>query len=208
MTDVNVARVFFCMLTGKCSGSPLMLKEITATSILLTLWWSMAGFEIQAAQKEVVLDAESILERLKQLEGTWGGDGGTLGGDSNSVVHEFRVVAGGTVVMEIMDPEGEREINMYHVDGTDVVMTHYCGGGSQPRLKLDRSRASSETMSFVFFDATNLENPAEDRHIHAHRLVFVGANRMESWWTVYKEGGEVAKSRFTLERTPDSQDTK
>lgn len=60
------------MLTGRCSGRPLVLKEITATSILLTLWWSMAGFEIQASKREAVFNAESILERLKQLEGTWG----------------------------------------------------------------------------------------------------------------------------------------
>ena len=110
--------------------------------------------------------------------------------------------------MEIMDPEGEREINMYHIHGTDVVMTHYCGGGNQPRLKLDHASASSESMPFVFLDATNLENPAEDRHIHAGKIVFVGANRLESWWTVYKEGREVAKSRFTLERASTPQKPK
>lgn len=177
---------------------------IVTTTILLALWWP--GFEIQAAQTEAVLGAEAILERLKQLEGTWRGEGGTLGGESSSVVHEFRVVAGGSIVMEIMDPEGEREINMYHVDGTDVVMTHYCGGGSQPRLKLDHARANSESLPFVFFDATNLENPAEDRHIHAGRLVFVGANHLESWWTVHKEGREMAKSRFILGRTSEPHD--
>jgi hypothetical protein len=178
---------------------------IIATTILLVLCWSGPGFETQAAQSEAVLDADAILERLKQLEGTWHGDGGSLGGNSSSVVHEFRVVAGESVVMEIMDPEGEREINMYHVNGTDVVMTHYCGGGSQPRLKLDYARATSESMPFVFLDATNLENPAEDRHIHAGKIVFVDANHLESWWTVYKEGREVAQSRFRLERTSNPQ---
>jgi hypothetical protein len=171
---------------------------IIATMIQLVLCWSGSGFELQAEQN--VLDTDAILERLKQLEGTWIGEGGSLGGDSSSVVHEFRVVAGESVVMEIMDPDGEREINMYHVDGNDFVMTHYCGGGSQPRLKLEYTRASSESMPFVFFDATNLENPAVDRHIHAGKIVFVDTNHLESWWTVYKEGKEVAKSRFTLER--------
>ncbi len=171
---------------------------IIATMILLVLCWSGSGFELQAEQN--VLDTDAILERLKQLEGTWIGEGGSLGGDSSSVVHEFRVVAGESVVMEIMDPDGEREINMYHVNGNDFVMTHYCGGGSQPRLKLEYTRASSESMPFVFFDATNLENPAVDRHIHAGKIVFVDTNHLESWWTVYKEGKEVAKSRFTLER--------
>ena len=151
---------------------------IIATMILLVLCWSGSGFELKAEQN--VLDTDAILERLKQLEGTWIGEGGSLGGDSSSVVHEFRVVAGESVVMEIMDPDGEREINMYHVNGNDFVMTHYCGGGSQPRLKLEYTRASSESMPFVFFDATNLENPAVDRHIHAGKIVFVDTNHLES----------------------------
>jgi hypothetical protein len=180
-----------------------MLKKIAASSLLLALYWSGPGLEAHAAQR----NTDDFLERLKQLEGTWRGEGGTLGGDSNSVVHEFRVTAGGSVVMEIMDPEGEREINMYHVDGTDVVMTHYCGGGSQPRLKLDHTKASSEVMPFTYFDATNLENPAADRHIHASRLVFVDANHIESWWTVFKDGKELAMSRFSLERTSGLQAT-
>jgi hypothetical protein len=103
--------------------------------------------------------------------------------------------------MEIMYPEGEREINMYHIDGNYVVMTHYCGGGSQPRLKLDQSNTSSELMFFDYFDATNLEDPAKDRHIHASRLVFVDINHIESWWKVFKEGKELAESKFDLERS-------
>jgi len=181
---------------------------VIGTTVLLVLCWPASRIETQAAQSEAVLDADAILERLKQLEGTWHGEGGSLGGESSSVVHEFLVVAGESAVMEIMDPEGEREINMYHIHGTDVVMTHYCGGGNQPRLKLDHASASSESMPFVFLDATNLENPAEDRHIHAGKIVFVGANRLESWWTVYKEGREVGKSRFTLERTSTPQKPK
>jgi len=59
----------------------------------------------------------------------------------------------------------------------------------------------------VYFDATNLKNPTEDRHIHASRLVFVDEHHVESWWTVFKEGTELAKSRFNLERSPDPQDS-
>ena len=176
---------------------------IIATSLLSVLCWSGPGLDLQAEQ--IVLDTDAIFERLKQLEGTWFGEGGALGGDSSSVVHKFRVVAGESVVMEIMDPDGEQEINMYHVNGNDVLMTHYCGGGSQPRLKLEYARASSESMPFVFFDATNLENPAVDRHIHAGKIVFVDSNHLESWWTVYKDGKEVAKSRFNLQRMANSK---
>jgi hypothetical protein len=53
----------------------------------------------------------------------------------SSVVHEFRVQAGGTVMVEIMDPNGEQEVNVYRLDGEDLLMTHYCGGGSRTRVQ-------------------------------------------------------------------------
>ena len=206
MTDVNVARVFFCMLTGKCSGRPLMLKEITATSILLTLWWSMAGFEIQAAQKEVVLDAESILERLKQLEGTWFGEGGALGGDSSSVVHKFRVVAGG--IRRDGDHGSRRRAGNQHVPrqrqrcSNDPLLRRWQPAETQTRIT--PGPAASRCRSYSSMRPIWRIRRWTAIFTLTGKIVFVDSNHLESWWTVYKEGGEVAKSRFTLERTPDS----
>ena len=44
---------------------------VIGTTVLLVLCWSASRIETQAAQSEAVLDADAILERLKQLEGTW-----------------------------------------------------------------------------------------------------------------------------------------
>ena len=55
------------------------------------------------------------------------------------VVHEFKTSAAGTVVMETMNPgTGHEMINMYHVDGDDLLLTHYCAGNNQPRMRLNR----------------------------------------------------------------------
>jgi hypothetical protein len=56
-----------------------------------------------------------VFEQLKQLQGTWHGAGGVIGAESVPVEHVFSVAAGGSVVVEIIDPEGEREINVYHL---------------------------------------------------------------------------------------------
>ena len=116
-----------------------------------------------------------------------------MGGESSAVVHEFHVSAGGSIVLEIMDPEGEREINVYHLVGDDLLLTHYCGGGNQPTLKLERDKANNDTLQFAFSTV--------DRHIHASRIVFVSPDRIESWWTIFKDGEEAAVSRFLLERS-------
>jgi hypothetical protein len=159
------------------------------------------GLHAENAQKGSGREAREVFDRLKQLEGIWRGEGGTPGGEASPVVHEFHVSAGGSVVLEIMDPEGEREINVYHLVGDDLLLTHYCGGGNQPTLKLERDRASNDMLRFTFSTATNLKDPSKDRHIHASKIVFLDPDRIESWWTVFKDGKETAVSRFRLARS-------
>ena len=82
--------------------------------------------------------AQTAFDELKSLAGTWRGEIEGEGGEAEAekmdeAIHEFRVSAAGTVVMETMGPGTEHEmINMYHIDGDDLVLTHYCAGGNQP----------------------------------------------------------------------------
>ena len=48
----------------------------------------------------------------------------------------------------------ENMITMFHMDGDRLLMTHYCGAGNQPRMKVIASDAKS--VSFEFFDGTNI----------------------------------------------------
>jgi len=40
------------------------------------------------------------------------------------------------------------------------VITHYCGAGKQPRMRASTS-ADGKTITFTFFDATNLASPTQ-----------------------------------------------
>jgi hypothetical protein len=173
-------------------------------NLFLIVVVGLFGIGVGPGAENHQLDARDALERLKTLEGIWRGAGGTIEGESSPVVHEFHVSSGGSVVLEIMDPEGEREVNIYYLDGDELLMTHYCGGGNQPTLRLERAKASGDLLPFVFSTVTNLEDPATDRHIHASKVVILAPNRMESWWTVFKKGKEAAVSRFLLERSQGS----
>ena len=143
--------------------------------------------------------AQTAFDRLKALEGTWHGEASGGGEAEESVSHVFRLAAAGTVVMETMNPgvEGHEMINMYHLDGDDLVLTHYCAGNNQPTMRLAASSASE--MRFDFTGGTNFD-PAKDEHIHAARLVLVDADTLESSWTGYNEGKEVGTRTFVLER--------
>ena len=83
--------------------------------------------------------AQAAFDRLKTLEGTWhgtaSGGGEGEGQGEATVTHVFRNSAAGTVVMETMNPGSDHEmINMYHLDGDDLVLTHYCASFSGSRL--------------------------------------------------------------------------
>ena len=154
------------------------------------------------------VDASAVFEQLKSLAGTWTGTPKAEGHEAEveaeavqqmgEVVHQIEVSAAGTVVMETMGPGTAYEmINMYHLDGDDLVLTHYCAGGNQPTMRLDRAHSTAEKLIFDFSGGTNLD-PAVDNHIHAARITMVDDGHMESSWTAFQNGEQVGLMTFDL----------
>lgn len=178
------------------------LERNIATALISLL--AYAG----AASADDPVTVHDVFDRLKGLEGTWQG---TASGGSEAeaqaevqVTHVFEASAAGTVVMETMNPESpdHEMINMYHLDGNELVLTHYCASGNQPTMKLAQP-ASVQELRFDFTGGTNLD-PAKDVHIHAAHLVLVDADTLESSWTGYKEGKEAGVRTFLLKRADQS----
>ncbi len=66
------------------------------------------------------------------------------------------MTAGSTVVHETLFPEQPHEmVSVYCVDGSDLVMTHYCVLGNQPRMKADRNSPANQIV-FYFAGGSNL----------------------------------------------------
>ena len=151
--------------------------------------------------------AEGAFDRLKELGGTWKGVPEGEGAEAEAeaktvgeVVHEFRVSANESVVMETMGPGTEYEmINMYHLDGDELVLTHYCSSGNQPVMRLDLEASSEDVLVFDFAGGTNLD-PATDHYIHSAKLSFGEDDRLESAWTSYGEGKKAGGMTFHLAR--------
>ena len=172
-----------------------VLNLILWTAIVLTL--SSPGM-IAAAEPNI---AQASLARLKTLEGTWHGQANGGHEAPIPITHVFRLAAGGSVVMETMiagSPEQEM-INMYHLDGEDLVLQHYCSADNQPTMRLNLADPSSDEMRFDFAGGTNFD-PAKDHHVHAARLVIVDQDTIESSWTGYDQGQAVGVRKFVLKR--------
>jgi len=95
--------------------------------------------------------------------------------------------------MEILYAGTDHEmVTMYYLDGDDLVATHYCAQGNQPRMKLDTKASTASRLVFDLAGGTNLD-PAKDTHMHAQRFTLAGTNRL----TVERDGYEGGRKSHT-----------
>jgi hypothetical protein len=88
------------------------------------------------------------------------------------------VTAGGSAVHETLFPGQPQEmVSVYTLEGPDLVMTHYCVLGNQPRLKADPN-SSANQIRFQFAGGSNLD-PAKDKHMHSATLTIVDDSHIE-----------------------------
>jgi hypothetical protein len=136
-------------------------------------------------------DAAAAFDRLKQLAGTWE----ATGGSGKGAVTSFEVVGGGSAILEkYRDPKmgaGNEMVTMYHLDGSRLLLTHYCMAKNQPRMQLETYDPATGELKFEFLDATNL--PPGGGHMHRARYTLDGPDRFTTAWDFVKEG----KTTFT-----------
>jgi hypothetical protein len=143
-------------------------------------------------------DAKAAFERLKSLAGEWRGKAGH-GEPGEAAVVRWESISGGTAVMETLFPGTPHEMrSVYHLDRGDLVMTHYCAMGNQPRVRLAAASTADELV-FEFAGGTNLD-PKKDSHIHSGRIRFKGLDELEAEWAVFKGETPAGANRLALAR--------
>ena len=125
------------------------------------------------------------LEKLKALEGEWIDTEGVFG-TKGAVAVTYRVTSGGHSVVETFPVNTPFEmVTVYHVDGKDLVLTHYCSGGTQPRM---RSKGlNGNALAFDFDGGANID-PAKTSHMHSAKIEFISADEIRATWVNWNEG--------------------
>ena len=137
-------------------------------------------------------------EAIKKLAGNWV-EIGKDGKPSEKVISSFRVTAGGTVVQETIFPGTDHEmVTMYHLDGPDLVLKHYCVLGNQPTMRAEAGTDASQ-IEFKCSGGTNLKSEAE-QHMHQATLTIVDKDHFKARWIACKEGKECHDASFNLAR--------
>jgi hypothetical protein len=117
-------------------------------------------------------------DKLNKLAGTWV-KADKDGKPTDEVVSIIRSTAGGSVIEETFFPGSDMEmVSMYNVDGPDLVMTHYCILGNQPKLKAD-PKSPSNKIEWIFAGGSNLD-VKKDRHMHGGSLTIIDKDHIET----------------------------
>lgn len=138
------------------------------------------------------------LDTVKKLAGDWVAVGKD-GKPTEQLVSSMRVTANGSAVLEILFPGSSHEmVSMYHRDGKDLVMTHYCALGNQPRM---RATTGSDAKKIVFkFDGGTNLNAAKDSHMHEGTLTIIDDDHLTSEWTRCEDGKACEVHKMNLVR--------
>ncbi len=181
-----------------------MIRTITITAaVLAALAGCQSSNKSSSAADAVVVDSASeatqamLLGRVKQLAGEW--EMKDEQGQTSRIT--YAVSSNGSVVREVMFPGTDHEMtNMYHMDGAELVMTHYCAGANQPRMRAGAADATANAIALHFDNVTDL-NPSEPYYMGSMTLVFHSPEKLEQRWTSFKrEGGEAGNMSFVLTR--------
>ena len=117
------------------------------------------------------VDAREGFDRLKGLVGTW--TTAERGRSGSEQAATFKMAGGGRVLVLEM---GGTLSDAYHLDGDKLMLTHYCGSGNQPRMRV--REIDGRHIAFEMFDITNLANPQSYHTTHLD-VVFVSPDRVD-----------------------------
>ena|SRR6266568_4832232 len=141
------------------------------------------------------------LARLRGLAGEWQGSfewsGARKGTGSMNAI--YSLTGNGSAVVESLVTGGASAMtSVYHLDGADLRMTHFCAAENQPRLKARTIDLDRGVMDFAFVDATNLRSPAAG-HVHGLEMRLIDDDHITLTF-LFDGGGQKSRERIALRR--------
>ncbi len=181
----------------------LRLFAFNVMVLTVSLVATALGAGDEGAKSEPVT-AKAAFERLKTLKGEWthAGEGCDPTGEKEPGWDrvEYKLTGAGSALMEVSGPGTKMEmISVYHLDGDDLKMTHYCPAQNQPRLKLDRGASKPERLVFAFDGGSNID-PAKDGYISGLVLDFRSDAVVKADWQFTQGGTQKQHTTFEMTR--------
>lgn len=143
------------------------------------------------AAETIIYDAQSAMAFLTTLTGEWVAGGAEHEHGSataaNAGARSFKTKAAGSAVVQTTraGTPGEME-TIFHMDGDQLLLTHYCALQNAPVLRFVKSDKPGE-LKFVFQGGTNFD-PKMDAHFHEGTYQIKDKDTLEQHFTVFSNG--------------------
>ena len=92
--------------------------------------------------------------------------------------------------------------SVYHLDGTNLRMTHFCAAQNQPRLRATLVDLAQGVIKFSLVDVTNLRSP-EAGYVHGLEVRLLDPNHIMLNF-LFEGGGKQSIERVDLNRLAHS----
>jgi hypothetical protein len=159
---------------------------------------------VAGSPETVVYDAASAMAFLTTTSGNWGAAGGQHehGGAApagNRGLVSVKTKAAGSAVVHTyaQGTPGEME-TVFHMDGDQLLLTHYCALQNAPVLKFVKSNKPGE-LKFEFLGGTNFD-PKVDAHLHESTFQIIDKDTIEQRSTVFANDKPQPELKSVLHR--------
>ncbi len=151
---------------------------------------------LSAAQHHSAIKPNPAFDQMKTLAGDW--EGMMIEGNMKLPARAvISVVSDGSAVMQDLAPGTPHEmITMFHMDGSNLLATHYCAAHNQPRMKMVHGN-DPKVILFDFMDGTNIA--PGDTHMQSVKFTFIDADHHYEDWSS-NDNGKITTGHFEFQR--------
>lgn len=164
--------------------------------IIVLVALALGSVVLRADEQKSKIEKSPAYDKMKTLVGSWEGKVNE-GGTALKTNARFQLVSDGSALAAWLGEGSPHEmVTMFHMDGNQLMATHYCAAHNQPRMVLVNG-GDQNRLVFKFKDGTNIQPDAG--HMRQVAFVFDGANHHIEEWT-YLDKGKEETTKFDFRR--------
>ena len=166
--------------TRRMTNAVPFRPALAAVLALLTIVVTFTKSTPASAQQPI--RASEAFKQLTGLVGTW--DVTERDNPNTKEVANYSLTGGGSVLAEdLRAPDGTANAmghmyTTYYMDKDQLVLTHFCGAGNQPRMRAKAVADGGTRIVFEMYDITNLATP-ESFHSESLEVIFLSRVRVD-----------------------------
>ena len=167
------------------------------TSLALILVFLLSATLALADEHKSAIEPNASFDKLKTLQGSWVGTTAESGKEYPAGTRWMMISDGSALMAWIGEGTPYEMVTVFHMDGKDLMATHYCAAYNQPRF-VAVDTGDPNRVLFKFKDGTNIG--PHHGHMQELAIVFDGPDHHTEDWTYMEADGKLSTGHFDFKR--------